>query len=128
MSNTVTRPQIEAGLLVLDTPDPPGLAAFYGAVLGWKVVRTDPDWVTLQAPTGLGLAFQLAPDFVPSTWPADEVRMHSHLDLDVTDLDAAEVWVVQHGARPVEGPGDNPGFRVFADPTGHIFCLCACDT
>lgn len=124
----MTRPQIDLGLFVLDTPDPAALADFYGAVLGWEVTRTDPDWVTLSAPTGPGLAFQLAPGFVAPTWPDADVRMHSHLDLDVPDLDAAEAWVVRHGARPIEGPDDNPGFRVFADPTGHIFCLCACNT
>ncbi|MFD4181839.1 VOC family protein [Rhodococcus sp. NPDC058514] len=118
----MTRPDIGMDYTVLDCPDPRALAGFYGAVLGWRVARSDEDWVVLQGPGAVRLAFQLAPDFVPVDWPAQGVRVH--LDLLVDDLDVAERWVVGLGAQRVEGPREHPSFTVFRDPVGHYFCLC----
>lgn len=118
----MTRPDIGMDYTVLDCPDPGALAGFYGAVLGWQVASSDEDWVVLQGPGALRLAFQLAPGFVPVDWPAQGVKVH--LDLLVDDLDIAEQWVLGLGAELVEGPGDHPSFTVFRDPVGHYFCLC----
>jgi hypothetical protein len=47
-----------------------------------------------------------------------------HLDLVVDDLDAGEAAVLEKGATKAEvQPGTT--FRVFLDPAGHPFCLCA---
>ena len=35
-------------MVVLDTDDPPRLAEFYTALLGWEVERTDDDWITIR--------------------------------------------------------------------------------
>ncbi|HWD01148.1 MAG TPA: VOC family protein, partial [Amycolatopsis sp.] len=44
--------------------------------------------------------------------------------LDVTDLEAAHERVLDLGAKLLD---DSPEtFRVYADPAGHPFCLCAC--
>jgi hypothetical protein len=43
----------------------------------------------------------------------------------VDDLDAAERGVLALGAKPLAEPGGR-SFRVYADPAGHPFCLCAC--
>jgi predicted enzyme related to lactoylglutathione lyase len=40
----------------------------------------------------------------------------------VDDADAAERAVLELGARLLRGE-TGTGFRVFADPTGHPFCL-----
>ena len=112
-------------LTVLDTPDPRGLAQFYCALLGWEVEREDDDWVTVRGPGGgHGLAFQLAPDHVPPTWPDDTVPQQIHLDLTVPDLDRGEQQVVALGARVTGQPEQPGGFRAFLDPAGHPFCLC----
>jgi catechol 2,3-dioxygenase-like lactoylglutathione lyase family enzyme len=110
--------------LVLDTPDPAALAAFYSALTGLPITDRDEDWWELAAPPGgPGLAFQLAADHVPPTWPGGERPQQLHLDFDVDDLDTAERQVLELGARKAEHqPGTS--FRVFLDPAGHPFCLC----
>jgi predicted enzyme related to lactoylglutathione lyase len=113
------------GKVVLDTPDPRGLAAFYGQLLGWDVdPDSDDDWVTLRGPGGSPLAFQLAPALPSPTWPVGEVPQQFHLDLYVPELDAGQARALELGARLLEGSDDHPGFRVYADPSGHPFCLC----
>ena len=111
-------------LVVLDTPDPAGLAAFYAELLDWRVVRADDDWITVRGPGATGIAFQLAPHLVPPTWPKPDVPQQLHLDLDVADLDEAEAFVLSIGARKVPSDGADESFRVYLDPTGHPFCLC----
>jgi Glyoxalase-like domain len=56
----------------------------------------------------------------PPRWrdPANPTQMH--LDVLVADLDAAERTVLEHGATTLE---EVPGWRVYADPVGHPFCL-----
>jgi len=111
-------------LVVLDTPRPRELADFYCALLGWKIIREDDDWITVRGGGGAGLAFQLAPDHVPPTWPDNTVPQQFHLDLDVPDLDAAEVRAIAIGAVPTGMPEGESSFRVYKDPSGHPFCLC----
>jgi catechol 2,3-dioxygenase-like lactoylglutathione lyase family enzyme len=117
---------IKLGVVVLDTPDPAGSAAFYSKLLGADVANADDDWVSLKgAANGLRLAFQLAPNLIPPTWPDATIPQQFHLDLFVENLDAAEQRAVSIGARPVEGPDPSPDdFRVYLDPAGHPFCLC----
>ncbi|MDX6227409.1 MAG: hypothetical protein QOI76_799 [Frankiales bacterium] len=107
--------------VVLDCPDPPALAAFYSALLGWPVVRSDNDWWTISDGTGPRLAFQLAPDHVPPAWPDPGRPQQLHLDIVVDDIEAAEAEVLALGATRL--PGGEEDFRVYADPAGHPFCL-----
>jgi catechol 2,3-dioxygenase-like lactoylglutathione lyase family enzyme len=116
---------IKLGVVVLDTPDPAGSAAFYSKLLGVEVSDVDDDWVSLEgAANGLRLAFQLAPNLIAPTWPDGEIPQQFHLDLHVEDLDVAEQHAVSIGARPVEGPDPSPECRTYLDPAGHPFCLC----
>ncbi|MFE3071894.1 VOC family protein [Streptomyces sp. NPDC059247] len=115
--------------LVVDCPEPARLAAFYQAVLGGEVDRPDPrwgvgaDWSTLHAPGGLVLCFQGVADHRPPVWPDPERPQQFHLDLDVPDAGAAHEQVLALGATLLdEGPADR-GWRVYADPAGHPFCL-----
>lgn len=112
------------GTVVLDCPDPKALAEFYARVLGGTVVDGG-DWVDLKVPGGPALAFQAAPGLVAPTWPSAERSQQFHLDLTVEDLDTAEKAVLDLGARPLETEDRSRGFRVYADPAGHPFCLCA---
>ncbi|WP_037677185.1 VOC family protein [Streptomyces griseus] len=113
------------GAVVLDCPDPRALAGFYAEVLG-GTVEGEGDWVDLKVPGGPSLSFQAAPDFVPPTWPAGDRSQQFHLDLTVDDLDTAEKGVLALGAKPLDAADRSRTFRVYADPAGHPFCLCAC--
>jgi hypothetical protein len=64
-----------------------------------------------------GLAFQLAPDHRPPTWPNSLVPQQFHLDIMVEDVAAATPRVLDLGATRLDGE------NVFADPAGHPFCL-----
>ncbi|MGW7525548.1 VOC family protein [Streptomyces sp. NPDC054783] len=113
------------GVVVLDCPDPRALAGFYAGVLGGTVEGVG-EWVDLKVPGGTALAFQQAPGFVPPEWPAPDASQQFHLDLVVEDLDAAEKGVLELGAKPLDAEDRERTFRVYADPAGHPFCLCAC--
>ncbi len=126
---------IVLGVVALDTNEPRPLADFYAALLGWEVTRDDEDWVVIRPSTGsgseapgsggVGLAFQLVIDYVPPTWPTQEVPQQFHLDLDVADLDEGEAIALSLGARRVANAGVEGDFRVYLDPSGHPFCLCS---
>ena len=121
---TTTKPRIGFDMVVLDTDDPPRLAEFYTALLGWEVERTDDDWITIRGSGDARIAFQLALNHKPPTWPDNAVPQQFHFDFAVDDMDAAEAYAVSIGARPIEGPEKSDGFRVYLDPSGHPFCLC----
>jgi predicted enzyme related to lactoylglutathione lyase len=108
--------------IVIDCPDPAAMAAFYGALLDWKV-EASADWAEVRADYGQCICFQPVEGYVPPKWPAQEVPQQMHLDVMVDDLDTAEVAVLELGAtKPEHQPGTT--FRVFLDPAGHPFCLC----
>ncbi len=112
--------------VVLDCPDPRALAEFYQGVVGGDVAFDQDDWVVLTV-DGLRVAFQLAEEFAPPTWPTGERPQQFHLDLTVDDVDAVEpqllaLGATKHAIQPGEADGDQ--FRVYLDPAGHPFCLC----
>ena len=110
---------------VLDCPDPQALARFYSAVLDWPVVQSDEAVWFIRAEHGDSLGFQKVDGYRSPQWPGQEVPQQLHLDLAVDDLDVAEAAVLELGAVKHEyQPGTT--FRVFLDPAGHPFCLCAC--
>ncbi|AUH45223.1 VOC family protein [Streptomyces sp. CMB-StM0423] len=113
-------------LVAVDCPDPLRLAGFYRGLLGGEVSSRHDDWCELLAPDGTRLAFQRAPGFRPPDWPrADDNSQQLHLDLRVTDIEAAERHALELGARPLDtdDDGGRRDFRVYADPAGHPFCF-----
>jgi hypothetical protein len=131
MLRAVPAPRLSG--IVVDCPDPRVLAEFYRRLLGWPYApgheSDDPagdEWLVLRSPAGPDLAFQLARDFRPPTWPDSSERgQMMHLDLRVEDLDAEHDRVLSFGARPLAVSQDPEDvFRVYADPAGHPFCLC----
>ena len=98
------------GAVVLDCPDPRALAGFYARLLDWQPARDDDGWSTLEGPDG------------PPTWPDSQRPQMFHLDLLVADLDAAHDRAIELGATLLDRQRT---FRVYADPAGHPFCLCA---
>ncbi|MGA4843976.1 VOC family protein [Streptomyces sp. G45] len=114
-------------LVAVDCPDPPALAGFYAGLLGGEIKQYNEDWYDLYAPGGHRIAFQRAPDHRPPRWPrGDDNSQQLHLDFHVTDMAAAESQALALGAMPLDldDRGGERGFRVYADPAGHPFCLC----
>ena len=118
------RPAMSLTSTVLGTPDPRGLAAFYHRLLGWPVRTDEPDWVTLRAPSGAGLAFQQETGHVRPVWPGGpgDQQMQLHLDIEVDDLATGCALAEACGAvlANVQPQAD---VRVYLDPDGHPFCL-----
>ena len=107
----------------LDCADPRAVAEFYSAITGLEIERDDGEWVQLRSSGGPALAFQLAPDHQPPTWPSGERPQQAHLDLAVSDLDEGERAVIALGARKADVQPQPGSWRVFFDPAGHPFCL-----
>ena len=124
-TSATSRPGIRLGNVVLDTDDPPRLAEFYTALLGWQVEETKDDWITIGGDSGAKIDFQLALNHKPPTWPDNTVPQQLHLDLEVDDLDAAAAYAESIGARRAKSGDHSPDFIVFLDPSGHPFCLCS---
>ena len=66
------------------------------------------------------LAFQAVEPYVAPDWPDPERPQQFHLDFHVASLDLAHSAVLASGARLLES---TRGWRVYADPAGHPFCL-----
>ena len=120
---------------VLDSDDPIGLAEFYAALMGWKVVDTGGGeakdmpkwhaWALVRPESGDG-KFEIQGDenFQRPVWPSrpGEPGMQMHIDIAVGDLDAGVAWAIACGATVAEHqPRD--GNKVMLDPSGHPFCL-----
>ena len=124
-STAQERPRISVDCVVLDTDDPPRLVEFYTALLGWQVEETEDDWITIGGASSTKIAFQLALNHKPPTWPDNAIPQQYHLDLQVDDLDTAAAYAESFGARRAASGDHSPNFIVFLDPSGHPFCLCA---
>ncbi|MFI1279726.1 VOC family protein [Streptomyces sp. NPDC020858] len=119
----------ELQCVVLDCPEPQLLAGFYRSLLGGNVNQqdrrwsVDEDWATLHTPSGQVLAFQRAVDHLPPRWPDPTRPQQFHLDLGVPDLDRAQEEVLASGGTLLDEGAAERGWRVYADPAGHPFCL-----
>ncbi|MEV6608714.1 VOC family protein [Kutzneria sp. NPDC051319] len=126
--------------VVLDTTDARGLAEFYRQLLGLEYRKGDErpaegepdplgqDWLVLRNPGGSQLAFQHVDELPEAAWPAPDRPQQLHLDLTVPDveaLDAAHDKALGLGARMLLDRSADPQepLRVYADPSGHPFCV-----
>ncbi len=124
----MTQPQITLDEIVFDSAHLERDSRFWADLLDGAVISRDDDWHSVRASTGFGIGIQLAPDHVPPQWP-DGWPQQVHLDLKVTNIAAAHAHTVSVGAtvlEPLTGPNtaQEHGFVVYADPSGHPFCLC----
>lgn len=127
--------------VVLDTTDARGLAEFYRRLLG-LVYRdgdepppegaADPrgrDWLVLRRADGASaLAFQQVSVLPAATWPDGPHPQMLHLDCtvpDVEQLDRQHERALALGARLLldRSHDEDEPLRVYADPSGHPFCL-----
>ncbi|MFE5487265.1 VOC family protein [Streptomyces sp. NPDC056527] len=114
--------------VVLDCTDVLELAGFYQQLLGGEINRpdtqwaVDDSWATLHDASGAPvLAFQGVADHRPPVWGAPEQQFH--LDVRVADLEAAHHAVLALGAWQLDDGDGDRGWRIYADPAGHPFCL-----
>jgi hypothetical protein len=127
--------------VVLDTTQARALAEFYRELLGLVYRPGDElppdgsddergrDWLVLRTPGGVPqLAFQQVSELPPVTWPDPAVPQQMHLDLTVAsagELRAQHDRVLELGGRMLYDRIDDPAepLRVYADPSGHPFCI-----
>ncbi|WP_329049387.1 VOC family protein [Amycolatopsis sp. NBC_01488] len=114
--------------IVLDCPEPVVLSRFYQALLGGEVDLPDPrwrvdeDWSTLHV-NGVVLGFQRSLDYRPPRWPDPAFPQQFHLDFEVDDFRESHHQVLANGGRLLDPDLGGRGWRVYADPAGHPFCL-----
>ncbi|QFU92370.1 VOC family protein [Amycolatopsis sp. YIM 10] len=118
------RPRSKLAVVVVDCPDPRALAPFYEKLLGAERTKDGPDSVEL----ALGgeqpaLALHRTEHYLRPDWATGEPAQQLHLDLLVADLDEAEREVLALGGQLLDGSDKPIGYRVYADPAGHPFCL-----
>ncbi len=104
----------------IDTDDIKTLSRFYGELLGLPLAYESDDAAMIKGETD-AVYFQQIARYVPPQWPDPAHPQQGHLDVQVDDIDAAEQRVLVIGATRLRGGND--GFRVYADPAGHPFCL-----
>jgi hypothetical protein len=104
----------------LDTDDPAMLARFYSALLSMSVTWEGEEGAAIESDRG-AVFIQRVGRYVRPQWPDPAHPQQGHIDVDVADLASAEQEVLALGATRLPGGGDT--YRVYADPSGHPFCL-----
>jgi hypothetical protein len=109
----------------LDCPEPAVLADFYGPLLGLQRMFERPDGSIIAMSDGGGsfVTFMRVKDYVAPTWPEPGQLQQMHLDVAVTDLEAAVASAVALGATEADFQAGPELWRVLIDPAGHPFCL-----
>ncbi len=111
--------------ITLEAPDPHALLAFWSEILDKPIWNESESGGSLDMGEGVAsLAVQKAEVYEPPVWPAEPGKpgMQLHLEVEVSDLEAAVAHAVELGATEAEfQPQDD--VRVMLDPAGHPFCL-----
>jgi hypothetical protein len=110
--------------LVVNSRDPEALAAFWAAVLDYRVLSREDGDIEIGPESGFGgpaptLVFALVPDPTPG-------KARLHIDLNATDReqDAELQRLLELGARPADvGQTGDESWHVLEDPEGNQFCL-----
>ena len=111
---------VELKWIVIDTPDPRGLAPFWRELLGWRVQSESAEEVAFQAPDGATnpLLFY-SPD-------PKRVKNRVHVDLRPepgSDLEAEVERALRLGATRADIGQGTVDHVVLADPEGNEFCI-----
>lgn len=112
------------GSTSIDCPNPAELADFYGALLGMRRLVETPDGGVVAITDGAAILAMMRVDpYVAPAWPDPQRPAQMHLDVSVTDLDAAVAGAERLGAREADTQPQPALWRVMLDPAGHPFCL-----
>jgi catechol-2,3-dioxygenase len=114
-------PVMDLFAVTIDAPDAAALARFYADLMDMEVTYEGPEGALI-AGGGRSVMFQQLSEYTAPQWGDPARPQQAHLDIIVEDLDAGEARALELGATRLDGEGK--GFRVFADPAGHPFCLC----
>jgi catechol 2,3-dioxygenase-like lactoylglutathione lyase family enzyme len=107
--------------VMLDCPDAQALSRFYAELLG-KPVTYAADGAAMIGEAGAQpVMFQQVEQYAAPRWPDPAYPQQVHLDVTVSDADAADRAALGIGATRLDGAG--PNWRVDADPAGKPFCL-----
>ena len=115
---------IRLSTVTISARDASGIADFYARLLGWEVVTDEPGWVVIADSGPIRVAFHEDVHHQPPIWPSEPGKppIQMHLEIAVTDLDAALAHALECGATlAASQPQDD--VRVCVDPAGHAFCL-----
>jgi catechol-2,3-dioxygenase len=107
--------------VMLDCPDAKVLSHFYAELLGKPVTYEAEGVAMIGEDGGQPVMFQQVAQYRQPRWPDPSSPQQFHLDVTVTDVNAAEPAVLALGAIRLDGEG--PNWRVYADPAGKPFCL-----
>jgi len=111
--------------VVLEAPDPHALLVFWSAILDKPILDEGESGGVLDMQEGVAyLSVQKADVYEPPVWPPEPGKpgIQLHLDIEVSDLEAAVENAVELGAKVADHqPQDD--VRVMLDPAGHPFCL-----
>ena len=108
-------------VIVIDAARPRLVADFWRAVLGWEVVESDADGISIAPGDGSwpGIAVFQVPE-------GKSIKNRLHLDLraDGSSTEDELQRLLNLGARRVDvGQGPEVSWVVLADPEGNEFCL-----
>ena len=107
--------------LLVDAVDPPALARWWGAALGWPVTEDDDEGTEIADPGGTGPKIVFVPVPEPKT-----VKNRLHIDLSPVGVTQAEELrrLLGLGATLVDvGQPETVSWIVLADPEGNELCL-----
>ena len=110
------------GAVSLDSSDPAVLSTFYRELLDLEVLFESEDFVALKGAAVL-LTVQRVENHQPPDWPDARIPKQVHLELAVSDLDAAEAGALALGATKPDVQPTPDVWRVLIDPAGHPFCI-----
>jgi catechol 2,3-dioxygenase-like lactoylglutathione lyase family enzyme len=110
--------------LVVDCRDPESLAAFWAAVLDYRVLSREEDEVEIGPEAGFGGP---APTLVFGRVAEPKTgKLRLHIDVSPTDRDQDDELqrLLDLGARPADvGQSGEESWHVLQDPEGNEFCL-----
>lgn len=111
--------------LCVDATDPPAIALFWEAVLGWRITFSEHDQVVLEPPVG-SPEDGIAPDLLFLKVPEGKVvKNRLHLDLRPEDQAAEVARLEALGAHRVSVGQVDVSWVVMADPEGNEFDVLA---
>ncbi|MDG4833579.1 VOC family protein [Solwaraspora sp. WMMD1047] len=108
-------------VVAINAIDPPRVAEFWAAALGWRVVEQDAAGVSIAPADASWPTIDVLPVSEPKT---GHNRLHLDLRADGSSTDEEIARLVKLGARLVDvGQPADATWTVLADPEGNEFCL-----